>query len=65
MRNLIYSAGSSTVDTVIVDGRVVLRNGSFPHLDEEALLRRASERSVALLRRMGYSVGPNDLGRRS
>ncbi len=35
-RNLIYSAGSSTVDTVVVDGRVVLRHGEFPHLDEES-----------------------------
>ncbi|MDO7881167.1 amidohydrolase family protein [Salinibacterium soli] len=64
VRNLVYSAGSSTVDTVVIEGRVVLRGGMFPHLDEEALLRRASERSVGLLRRMGYTVGPNDLGRR-
>ncbi len=30
VRNLIYSAGSSTVDTVIVDGRVVVRHGAVP-----------------------------------
>ena len=65
VRNLVYAAGSSTVDTVLIDGRVVLRHGQFPHLDEEALLRRAIERSGALLARMGYTVGPNDLRRRS
>lgn len=59
VRNLVYSAGSSTVDTVVVDGRVVLRHGEFPHLDERQLLARAGERSARLLDRMGYRVGPN------
>lgn len=61
MRNLVYSAGSSTVDTVVIDGRVVLREGAFPHLDERELLARAVVRSKALLDRMGYTVVPNDL----
>lgn len=63
VRNLVYSAGSSTVDTVVVDGRVVLRHGEFPHLDERQLLARAGERSARLLDRMGYRVGPNRMER--
>jgi 5-methylthioadenosine/S-adenosylhomocysteine deaminase len=63
VRNLVYSAGSSTVDTVIVDGHVVLRHGVFPHLDEAALLAQAGERSLRLLDRMGYRVGPNRMER--
>lgn len=63
VRNLVYSAGSSTVDTVLVDGRVVLRHGRFEHLDEREILARAGERSVKLLGRMGYRVGPNRMER--
>ena len=59
VRNLIYSAGSSTVDTVIVDGRVVLRHGEFVHLDEQLLVAEAGARSRTLLSRMGYSVERN------
>ncbi|MBX3099041.1 MAG: amidohydrolase family protein [Salinibacterium sp.] len=65
VRNLLYSAGSSTVDTVIVDGRVVLRGGEFVDLDEQEQLVRASQRSRALLSRMGYTVEPNLRGGRS
>lgn len=54
VRSLIHSAGSATVDSVIVDGRIVLRRGRFDGLDEEAILDRASRRSRALLTRMGY-----------
>ena len=59
VRNLVYSAGSSTVDTVLIDGRVVLRGGEFVSIDEAAILAVAGERSRALLSRMGYSVGRN------
>lgn len=59
VRNLVYSGGSSTVDTVVIDGRVVLRGGAFVAFDEEAALARASVRSTRLLDRMGYVVRPN------
>ncbi|CAN5401641.1 amidohydrolase family protein [soil metagenome] len=61
VRNLIYSGGSSTVDTVIIDGRVILRAGEFVDLDEAALLAQAAQRSRGLLSRMGYTVVPNSV----
>ena len=58
LRNLIYAAHSKTVDTVIVDGQVVLEHGHFVALDEARLLARINAASAALLSRMGYSVEP-------
>jgi cytosine/adenosine deaminase-related metal-dependent hydrolase len=59
VRNLMYSARSKSVATVIIDGKVILDRGEFPHLDEEALLARVAEGSRQLLRRMGYTVEAN------
>jgi len=59
VRMLIGSARSRTVHTVIVDGRVILDGGRFPHLDEPALLRRIDAASHALLARMGVTVERN------
>lgn len=45
---LAYSADSSSVDTVIVDGNVLLRGGSFTTLDEERVIFEANKRAVDL-----------------
>jgi cytosine/adenosine deaminase-related metal-dependent hydrolase len=65
VRNLIYSGHSKTVRTVIVDGRVVLENGAFTELDEPRLLAQINEAAQALLGRMGVSVRPERVERRS
>jgi cytosine/adenosine deaminase-related metal-dependent hydrolase len=59
MRNLMYSAGSKSVSTVVVDGEIVLENGAFTKLDEEALLARINMASIKMLRRMGHSIEAN------
>ena len=59
LRNLMYSGRSRTIDSVIVDGRVILEKGEFVHLDEPRLLARIDEASHALLARMGHTVEPN------
>lgn len=64
VRNLVHSAGSRTVDTVIVNGVVVLRDGEFTSIDEASIVAHAAERSRRLLDRMGYVV-PRNLSRRS
>jgi len=65
VRNLVHAARSKSVRTVVVDGRVVLHDGSFPHLDEPAMLARIDEGSQAMLRRMGQRALPDPLpGRR-
>jgi 5-methylthioadenosine/S-adenosylhomocysteine deaminase len=59
LRNLIYSSGAKSVDSVIIDGKVVLDRGEFPHFDEQSLLAQATIGSKALLKRMGHTVQKN------
>ncbi len=63
IRNLIYSARSKSVSTVIIDGRVVLDRGVFPHLDEPRLLAQINAASIAMLRRMGQPIEQNAAAR--
>lgn len=58
LRNLVFSSGSRAVRSVVIDGRVVLDEGRFPHLDEPALLERIDAASHHLWERMGYQPYP-------
>ena len=64
VRNLVYAAGSKSVRTVIVDGRVVLENGAFTRIDEARLLAQINHGSRALFARMGVAVEANRWPRR-
>jgi len=44
--NLVYAAHGGDVDTVIVDGRILLRDGEFVDLDEEEILAEAARAAV-------------------
>ena len=50
---LVYSAGQANVDTVVVDGRVLMEDGQFTHIDETALLRETQRAAQHLARRAG------------
>jgi 5-methylthioadenosine/S-adenosylhomocysteine deaminase len=53
--NILYSLGERSVHTVIVDGRVLVREGRLLHLDLEELRRRAGEIAARLVRTAGGS----------
>jgi len=53
IRSVLYSSRSKSVNTVIVDGEVVIENGSSTRIDEEELFARSREMSNALLERIG------------
>jgi 5-methylthioadenosine/S-adenosylhomocysteine deaminase len=53
--SLVYGSGQGNVDTVVIDGKVVLREGRFPGVDEDALVHEVQERAVALADRVGTS----------
>lgn len=53
---LVYSAFGSDVETVIVDGKIVMRNRQVLTLDEERILKQAQATFERLLKRGGYSV---------
>jgi 5-methylthioadenosine/S-adenosylhomocysteine deaminase len=53
--NVLYSLGERSVHTVIVDGRVLVRDGRLLHLDLEELRRRTGEIASRLVRSAGDS----------
>ena len=52
---LVYNACGSDVDTVIVDGRVLMQNKQVLGLDENALLAECRERATHLAKRAGVA----------
>ena len=52
--SLVYSAQSTGVDTVLVDGEVVLQGGEFVRVDAERELRHVDAAAAALRGRMGW-----------
>lgn len=52
---LVYAATGQEVRTVIVDGRVVLDEGTVPGIDEADLIARAQRAADALVQRAGIS----------
>jgi len=53
---LVYNASSRDVDTVIVDGRILMRDKVIAFLDEKALLVRARQACANLFERAGVVI---------
>lgn len=51
LSNVVYAANSSAVDTVIIDGRVVMENGVLKTLQEEEVIEKAREHAYDLVNR--------------
>jgi 5-methylthioadenosine/S-adenosylhomocysteine deaminase len=49
--HVLYAAQSADVDTVIVAGRVIMRNSELLTLDEERIIAEAERRGLALIER--------------
>jgi 5-methylthioadenosine/S-adenosylhomocysteine deaminase len=49
--SIVYSAHGSDVDTVIVDGKILMENRQVKTLDEQAVMERAEETALDLLSR--------------
>ena len=63
LSNLVYSATGNIVDTVIVDGRIVVQEGEVTTVDEQAVLRemqKEAPRFVELSREWDREHGPRD-----
>jgi cytosine/adenosine deaminase-related metal-dependent hydrolase len=56
--HLVYAAEGSDVDTVIIDGKIVMQHRILKTLDEDAILHDATERSTMLLERAGIELQP-------
>ena len=49
--NIVYSAHGSDVDTVIVDGKILMENRQVKTLDEQAIMEKAEKTALDLLSR--------------
>ncbi|MFI5267923.1 MAG: amidohydrolase family protein [Chloroflexota bacterium] len=56
VNNLVHAATGQSVDTVIVNGRVLLRNSEFTNLDEAEAYARIQELALKLLARAGLAA---------
>ncbi len=54
VRNLMYSAGSKAVNTVMINGRVVLRDGIIVGVDEASALSAVEDVARVVVARTGY-----------
>ena len=55
---LVWGAAGHTVRDVLVDGRLVVRDGRITTVDVDALREEAAQRRAALLRRVGIDIPP-------
>ena len=53
LSSLVYGATQANVDTVLVNGEIVLQDGVSTKVDEDSLLRDAQTRAVEVARRAG------------
>ena len=60
---LALTMGAGSVDTVMVNGKVVFKDGHSTRVDEEEVYRKVSESVAARARRLGIDAGPGWGGR--
>jgi 5-methylthioadenosine/S-adenosylhomocysteine deaminase len=60
MTSLVYSASADDVDTVIIDGAIVLEGGRLTMVSEEEIVERATETGRDLLARREPFVEARD-----
>jgi cytosine/adenosine deaminase-related metal-dependent hydrolase len=58
IRAIAYSGRAKSVDTVIVDGRVIVANGHSTRVDEQAVYEQARVAARELLKRMDWPIRP-------
>jgi cytosine/adenosine deaminase-related metal-dependent hydrolase len=56
--NLIYAAEGSDVETVLIDGRIIMQDRIVKTFDESTILQQARERAQKLLERAGIETKP-------
>jgi 5-methylthioadenosine/S-adenosylhomocysteine deaminase len=54
--NLVYAGSGSDVDTVIVDGEIIVKNKVVQTVDEEELLRKFQRAAEDFMDRSGYTI---------
>ena len=55
---IVYSANTTAVDTVIVDGKIVMKKSEFVFLDEHAVYAKANDTLEWLIQKSNYAFSP-------
>jgi len=55
--NLVYAANGCDVDTVIIDGKIVMRGHKLRTMDEQDIVEKAMEAGIEVDGRLGLSIG--------
>jgi cytosine/adenosine deaminase-related metal-dependent hydrolase len=58
VRQMVLATRSTGVDTVTVEGEVIVENGRSTRVDEELVYAEAHQAARGLLERMGRPIGP-------
>lgn len=56
--NLVYAACGSDVDTVIIDGKIIMQGREVKTIDERDVIERAQEIGLEVDKRLGLNIGP-------
>jgi len=56
--HIVYAADGADVETVIINGKVIMENRILKTIDEENVMHHANERSAKLLARAGLEIAP-------
>jgi 5-methylthioadenosine/S-adenosylhomocysteine deaminase len=64
LSNILYAAKSPDISHVIVDGRILMKDGELTTLDEERILYEAEQRAFRMVKQDMHIVRAYDLGQR-
>jgi cytosine/adenosine deaminase-related metal-dependent hydrolase len=56
--NLVYAACGSDVDTVIIDGKIIMEGREVKTIDEQDVIERAQKIGLEVDKRLGLNIGP-------
>ena len=56
VQNLVYSAAGDSVDTVFIDGKLIMENRKVLTVNEDEVLDRCQELAEQILKRSGVAV---------
>ncbi|CAM8646432.1 hypothetical protein MCEREM30_02216 [Paracoccaceae bacterium] len=65
IRNLVYAPRSRSVRRAVINGRIALEAGRFPHRAERSTVVDIRAAAAGLFRQMGYTVNLNQLSPRT
>ena len=57
IQTLVYSATPGSVDTVLIDGKLLMENRKILHLDEQEIYKAAREQADRVIKRSGLQPG--------